>query len=165
MRSTEKGHLHDIRDDFPTDAVQWARPPSYDVNRRGPAICVRCGKSPVESRLHRVHCQEAIMEKTSIRKVYRRSSAIPVSNRLTVRWSFEGGTAPVIGAPFSATGTVQSAMTYRDGNRIVRGTTIRRLYRDSHGRTRADDMFTAAGSCDSPVSSSITIYDSVAGKQ
>lgn len=61
------------------------------------------------------------MEKTSIRKVYRRSSAIPVSNRLTVRWSFEGGTAPVIGAPFSATGTVQSAMTYRDGNRANGG--------------------------------------------
>jgi len=87
------------------------------------------------------------------------------SNQVYQVWSFEAGTAPVIGAPFSATRTVESAMTYRDGNRRVQGTTMRRIYRDSHGRTRADDLFIPADSPDSPVPTGTTISDPVAGKQ
>jgi hypothetical protein len=81
------------------------------------------------------------------------------------RWSFEGGTAPVVGAPFSATRVVQTATTYRDGNRTVQGNSNRRLYRDTHGRTRADDVFIPPGSADNPVPSGITINDPIAGKQ
>jgi hypothetical protein len=56
-------------------------------------------------------------------------------------------------------------MTYRDGNRRVQGTTMRRIYRDSHGRTRADDLFIRADSTDSPVPTGTSISDPVAGKQ
>ncbi len=94
------------------------------------------------------------------------SRAVPAnSNHAFQRWSFDGGTAPVIGAPFSATATVQSATTFLDGNRTVRGNITRRLYRDSHGRTRVDELSTPAGSTDSPMPGGITINDPVAGKQ
>ncbi|HEY6922350.1 MAG TPA: hypothetical protein VI653_02695 [Steroidobacteraceae bacterium] len=80
-------------------------------------------------------------------------------------WSFEEGIAPVIGAPFSATKTVQSSMTYRDGNRRIQGITTRRIYRDSQGRTRTDDLFISADSPDGPVPTGTTINDPVAWKR
>jgi hypothetical protein len=106
------------------------------------------------------------MERTFVQRLQlvRPGSVSTNSNHVCQRWSFEGGTAPVIGAPYSATETVESATTYRDGNRAVRGITNRRLYRDSHGRTRVDAVFLPADSTD-PVPIGITINDPVAGKQ
>ena len=87
------------------------------------------------------------------------------SNHACQVWSFEAGNAPVVGAPFSATRTIQSSTTYRDGNRRAQGTTMRRIYRDSHGRTRADDLFIPADSANGPVPTGTTISDPVAGMQ
>src|SRR3981081_1094749 len=70
------------------------------------------------------------MERPFVHRVrFKPASAVSVSsNQVCQRWSFEGGTAPVIGAPYSATETIESATTYRDGNRTVRVITNRRIY-------------------------------------
>ena len=81
------------------------------------------------------------------------------------RSSIEGGTAPIVGAPYSATGTTESATTYLDGTRLVQGSTIRRFHRDSQGRTRVESSFRPVDSPENPVPNSITINDPVAGKQ
>jgi hypothetical protein len=54
--------------------------------------------------------------------------------------SFEQGTAPVVGMPYSAVGTTQSATLFLDGNRIAHAETTR-FFRDSQGRTRVEHMF------------------------
>ena len=106
------------------------------------------------------------MERTFVHRVRLKPPRVGVSvTHVCQQWSFEGGTAPVIGVPYSATETVESATTYRDDNRTVQGNTNRRLYRDSHGRTRVDSVFIPAGSEDNPVPTGIAINDPVAGKQ
>jgi hypothetical protein len=57
---------------------------------------------------------------------------------------FDGGSGPVLGAPYSATITNESIQTLADGNRLVQtssGTTAR----DSQGRTRQDTVLPAIG--------------------
>jgi hypothetical protein len=106
------------------------------------------------------------MERTFVHRVRLKPPRVGVSvTNVCQQWSFEGGTAPVIGVPYSATETVESATAYRDDNRTVQGNTNRRLYRDSHGRTRVDSVFIPAGSEDNPVPTGISINDPVAGKQ
>ena len=80
--------------------------------------------------------------------------------------SFEDGTAPVVGMPYSAIGTTQSATLFLDGNRIVHTETTR-YFRDSQGRTRVEHMFAPAnfpvGS--PPTITMITINDPVSGER
>ena len=57
---------------------------------------------------------------------------------------FDGGSGPVVGAPYSATTSNESIQTLADGNRLVQtstGTTAR----DSQGRTRQDTALPAIG--------------------
>jgi hypothetical protein len=57
---------------------------------------------------------------------------------------FDGGSGPVVGAPYSATTSNESIQTLADGNRLVQtntGTTAR----DSQGRTRQDTVLPAIG--------------------
>jgi len=63
-----------------------------------------------------------------------------------IAWgSFEKGpTAPVKGAPYSATITNESIQTLADGNRIVQ-TNTGTVFRDSQGRTRQDAALPAIG--------------------
>jgi hypothetical protein len=81
------------------------------------------------------------------------------------RWSFDAGNAPIVGAPYSAIGTTESAMTYLDGNRVVQGRTTRRFFRDSQGRSRTESTFISARHPDHESPLDITINDPVAGKQ
>jgi hypothetical protein len=68
------------------------------------------------------------------------------------------------GAPFAATAVSENAQTLADGNRIVRRSTSK-LFRDSEGRYRREDMQRTLGVADYsvPVQESITIIDPVAG--
>jgi hypothetical protein len=57
---------------------------------------------------------------------------------------FDGGSGPVLGAPYSATTSNESIQTLADGNRLVQtstGTTAR----DSQGRTRQDTVLPTIG--------------------
>ena len=107
------------------------------------------------------------MKRTFIQRLELKSvqAVQALSKQAFQRGSFEGGTAPIIGAAFSATQSAQFTTTYLDGNRKVQGNINRRLYRDSHGRIRVEDLFTPAGSTDNPVPSSIAIMDPIAGNQ
>ena len=80
--------------------------------------------------------------------------------------SFEDGTAPVVGMPYSAIGTTQSATLLLDGNRIVHTETTR-FFRDSQGRTRVEHMFSLANSIVSstPAVMMVTINDPVSGER
>ena len=68
------------------------------------------------------------------------------------------------GAPFSAIAVSENTQTLADGNRIVRRSTSK-LFRDSEGRYRREDMQRTLGVADYsvPVQESITIIDPVAG--
>ncbi len=82
-----------------------------------------------------------------------------------VAWgSFEkGSTAPVKGAPYSATMNNESVQTLADGNRIVQ-TTTGTLLRDSHGRTRQDAALPAIGNLSAASAPHLVfIQDPVAG--
>src|SRR6185369_4065660 len=70
----------------------------------------------------------------------------------------------VKGAPFAATAVSENVQTLADGNRIVRRSTSK-LFRDSEGRYRREDMQRTLGVADYsvPVQESITIIDPVAG--
>jgi hypothetical protein len=58
--------------------------------------------------------------------------------------AFEKVSAPVLGAPYSATITNESIQTLADGNRIVQ-TSTGNTARDSQGRTRQDTVLPALG--------------------
>src|SRR5215813_8337627 len=70
----------------------------------------------------------------------------------------------VKGAPFSAEAVSESVQTLADGNRITRRT-VSRLYRDSEGRFRREDMPSELGIPGAVVEmpQSITITDPVSG--
>jgi len=78
--------------------------------------------------------------------------------------SFEKGpTAPVKGAPYSATMNNESIQTLADGNRIVQ-TTTGTIARDSEGRTRQDAALPAIGNLSAVGAPHLVfIQDSVAG--
>jgi len=80
--------------------------------------------------------------------------------------SFEDGTAPVAGTPYSGIGTTRSATVFVDGNRIVHSETTR-FFRDSQGRTRVERMFPATDSTksSSPIPAMVTINDPVSGER
>lgn len=80
--------------------------------------------------------------------------------------SFEDGTAPVVGVPYSGIGTTRSVSTFLDGNRIVHVETTR-FFRDSQGRTRVERMFPPANSTMSspPIPAMVTINDPVSGER
>lgn len=70
----------------------------------------------------------------------------------------------VKGQPYSAEAVTESTQTLLDGNKIVRRS-VSRLYRDSEGRTRREDMKSQVGVPGAVVDipQSITITDPVAG--
>jgi len=78
--------------------------------------------------------------------------------------SFEKGpTAPVKGAPYSATMNNESIQTLADGNRIVQ-TTTGTIARDSQGRTRQDAALPAIGNLSAASAPHLVfIQDPVAG--
>ena len=80
--------------------------------------------------------------------------------------SFEDGTAPVVGMPYSAIGTTQSATLLLDGNRIVHTETTR-FFRDSQGRTRVERSFSPTNSTvgSAPTVMMVTINDPVSGER
>jgi hypothetical protein len=79
-------------------------------------------------------------------------------------WDFEkGSTAPVKGAPYSATMNNESVQTLADGNRIVQ-TTTGTVFRDSQGRTRQDAALPAIGNLSAASAPHLVfIQDPVAG--
>src|SRR6266851_2956867 len=82
-----------------------------------------------------------------------------------IAWgSFEKGpTAPVKGAPYSATINNESVQTLADGNRIVQ-TTTGTVLRDSQGRTRQDAALPAIGNLSAASAPHLVfIQDPVAG--
>jgi len=75
----------------------------------------------------------------------------------------KGPTAPVKGAPYSATINNESVQTLADGNRIVQ-TTTGTIARDSQGRTRQDAALPAIGNLSAVGAPHLVfIQDSVAG--
>lgn len=81
-----------------------------------------------------------------------------------IAWSFEKGlTAPVKGAPYSATMNNESIQTLADGNRIVQSNTGT-IARDSQGRTRQDAALPAIGNLSAASAPHLVfIQDPVAG--
>jgi len=57
---------------------------------------------------------------------------------------FDGGSGPVLGAPYSATTSNESIQTLADGNRLVQ-TSTGTIARDSQGRTRQETVLPAIG--------------------
>lgn len=103
------------------------------------------------------------------------SVTLPVSTTLKVNdanmiaggpLSFEDGTAPVAGTPYSGIGTTRSATIFLDGNRLVHIETTR-FFRDSQGRTRVERMFSPTNSTMSspPIPAMVTINDPVSGER
>lgn len=80
--------------------------------------------------------------------------------------SYEDGTAPVVGMPYSGIGTTQSATLFLDGNRIVHTETTR-FYRDSQGRTRVEHTFLPINSTANspPIALTVTINDPMSGER
>src|SRR5437764_2423623 len=74
--------------------------------------------------------------------MYQSAGPAPAS---AMAWgTFEKATAPVKGAPYSATINNESIQTLADGNRIVQ-TSTGTVSRDSQGRTRQDAALPAIG--------------------
>jgi hypothetical protein len=118
------------------------------------------------------YCQspsEPPSEVTSTSITLPATTALKVSDTsaiVTGHSSFEDGTAPVVGMPYSAIGTTQSATLFLDGNRIVR-TEATRFFRDSQGRTRVEHMFPPTISTVGSASTimMVTINDPVRGER
>ena len=89
-----------------------------------------------------------------------------ITLRAATTLSFENGTAPVVGMPYSGTGTTQSATLFLDGNRIVHTETTR-FFRDSQGRTRVEHLFLPINPTVSspPMATMVTISDPVIGER
>jgi hypothetical protein len=86
-------------------------------------------------------------------------AVIPISGG--VMSPLEAGTAPVLGEPYSG---IQTTTILNGGKLLMRLTT--RFFRDSHGRTRVEEMLpTDASTETSPIITSVTINDPVSGQE
>jgi hypothetical protein len=100
-------------------------------------LLVGCASPAAAQTSETVRIKQDVSDKQSAEQAVVREGQLRVVGRMKERMPFEMRTT--VGAPYSAEAVTESTQTLSDGNRINHKATTR-VYRDSEGRTRRDQI-------------------------